>query len=95
MDRKRCDTQGSRYLTKIGDLDFRHAFAQTLGNEHGSFAVGLRQDYHKLIPTESRRGINSPQFGALVIRQHAERHVAGIVSGLIVNVFVIVEVEHY
>jgi len=92
VEGKCCNTQGRCYSTKTRYFDFRDTFSQTLSDEHGTVAVGLRQDYYELIPTESRRSINGPKLGTQIIGQQAERYVAGIVTSLIVNVFEIVEV---
>lgn len=91
---KRSYTKRRGHLAKARHLHLLYSFAQTLGNEHRAFGVCLGQDYHKLVPTESRRDIDSSQFGAQGFREHAERNVTSLVTGLIVDVFETVKVEH-
>src|SRR6266566_9851071 len=91
---KGSNSKRRRQLPEARHLYLFYTFAQTLCNDHCAVAVCLGQDYHKFVAAESRRRIDSPQSIAQSVRQHAKRNIASLVTGSVVDLFEMIEVEH-
>ena len=69
--------------------------AQAFGYDQRALGTRLRQNQHKLIAAQARRGINSTQLLTKALGQPAQRRVAGVVTYRIVQLLEPVEIEHY